>query len=212
MSRMLDPTAWSTKPLRDLVIRSLSSILAENGPMRPRTDKTKSISIMRRFLNISVLGILAAGCTNGDAAPDVQTAMVAAADASAVDRALPTVLVYKTPTCECCNGWVAHLKAAGFTVDARNVTDIMSVKRDAGVPVAMSSCHTALIDGYVVEGHVPAEQIKRLSAERPDITGIAVPGMPIGSPGMEGHSPQPYQVLSFGHDGNATVFAEIDPR
>ena len=177
-----------------------------------RTDKNKDISIMRRFLTISVLGILAAGCTNGDAAPDGSMAMVAAADANAGDQALPTVLVYKTPTCGCCNGWVAHLEAAGFTVDARNVTDIMSVKRDGGVPVAMSSCHTALIDGYVVEGHVPVEQIKRLLAERPDIAGIAVPGMPVGSPGMEGRNPQPYQVLSFGHDGSAGVFAEIDPR
>ena len=88
----------------------------------------------------------------------------------------------------------------------------MSVKRDAGVPVAMSSCHTALIDGYVIEGHVPVEQVKRLLAERPEVAGIAVPGMPIGSPGMEGSNAQPYQVLSFDEDGNAEVFAEIDPR
>ena len=167
---------------------------------------------MRRLLSIPVLGILAAGCANVDAAPDVSTAMVAAADANAADQPLPPVLVYKTPTCGCCNGWVAHLEGAGFTVDARNVTDIMSVKRDGGVPVAMSSCHTALIDGYVVEGHVPVEQIKRLLAERPDVAGIAVPGMPVGSPGMEGGNPQPYRVLAFGHDGSASVFAEIDPR
>ena len=167
---------------------------------------------MLRLLSISAIGILAAGCTNGDPAPDVSTAMSAAADVNAVDQALPTVLVYKTPTCGCCNGWIGHLEAAGFTVDARNITDIMSVKRDGGVPVAMSSCHTALIDGYVVEGHVPVEQIRRLLAERPDIAGIAVPGMPPGSPGMESRNPQPYQVLSFGHDGSAGVFAEIDPR
>lgn len=124
---------------------------------------------------------------------------------------LPTVLVYKTPTCGCCNGWIEHLRAAGFTVDARNTTDLMTVKMDAGVPTAMMSCHTALVDGYVVEGHVPADEIKRLLTERPDLAGIAVPGMPAGSPGMESSNPQPYQVLSFDNEGNAAVFAEIDP-
>ena len=104
------------------------------------------------------------------------------------------------------------LRAAGFTVDTRDVTDIMSVKLDAGVPGAMSSCHTAIVEGYVVEGHVPAEQVERLLAERPEIAGIAVPGMPVGSPGMEGNNPQPYQVLSIGRDGSAAVFAEVDPR
>ena len=134
------------------------------------------------------------------------------AGSDAPDSSLPVVLVHKTPTCGCCNGWIEHLEAAGFTVDARNTTDIMSVKRDGGVPVAMTSCHTALIDGYVVEGHVPIDQIQRLLSERPDIAGIAVPGMPVGSPGMEGRNAKPYQVLSFGRDGSASVFAEIDPR
>ena len=93
---------------------------------------------------------------------------------------LPLALVYKTPSCGCCNGWIEHLEAAGFEVDARNIRDLMSIKRDAGVPVQLSSCHTALIDGYVVEGHVPIEQVQRMLAERPDIAGIAVPGMPTG--------------------------------
>ncbi len=97
-------------------------------------------------------------------------------------------------------------------MDARNVNDLMSVKRDAGVPVAMSSCHTALVDGYVVEGHVPVEQLRRLLEERPEVAGIGVVGMPIGSPGMEGPNASPYQVLSFDHEGRAAVFAEIDPR
>jgi hypothetical protein len=124
---------------------------------------------------------------------------------------LPSVLVYKTPTCGCCNGWIEHLRAAGFTVDARNTTDLMTVKMDAGVPTPMISCHTALVDGYVVEGHVPAEQLKRLLTERPDLAGIAVPGMPAGSPGMESRNPKPYQVLSFDDEGNGAVFADIDP-
>jgi hypothetical protein len=162
---------------------------------------------MRRTTTFALLAVAAAACTSADAAPE------RAADAPAEARAdLPTVLVYKTPTCGCCNGWVEHMRAAGFTVDARDVTDIMSVKVDAGVPGAMSSCHTAIVDGYVVEGHVPADQIERLLADRPDIVGIAVPGMPTGSPGMEGRTPEPYQVLSIGRDGSAGVFAEVDPR
>jgi hypothetical protein len=88
----------------------------------------------------------------------------------------------------------------------------MSVKHDGGVPTQMSSCHTAIVDGYIVEGHVPADQVKRLLAERPEIAGIAAPGMPIGSPGMEGPNARPYQILSFTHAGEAAVFAEVDPR
>ena len=163
---------------------------------------------MRRIPLLLMTCVFAAGCSQADASSDGEALAVV----SAVAADLPTVLVYKTPTCGCCSGWVEHLEAAGFTVDARNVTDLMSVKRDGGVPVQMSSCHTAIVDGYVVEGHVPADQMKRLLAERPDIAGIAVPGMPTGSPGMEGAGAQPYQVLSFTHDGHAAVFAEVDPR
>lgn len=144
------------------------------------------------------------------AEPDVASAE--AATAANGEQELPTVLVYKSPTCGCCNGWVEHLEAAGFTVDARDVRDLMSVKRDAGVPTPMSSCHTAIVGGYVVEGHVPAEQVERLLHEQPEVEGIAVPGMPIGSPGMEGPNAAPYQVLSFTRDGQAAVFAEVDPR
>ncbi|HSW28550.1 MAG TPA: DUF411 domain-containing protein [Longimicrobiales bacterium] len=125
---------------------------------------------------------------------------------------LPTVLVYKTESCGCCNAWVDHLRAAGFTVDTRNVVDLMSVKRDAGVPASHASCHTALVDGYVVEGHVPADQIERLLAERPEVAGLAVPGMPVGSPGMEGPGAKPYQVLAFGRQGESSVYATVDPR
>ena len=141
-------------------------------------------------------------------APGEIASGVAGADADA----LPTALVYKTPTCGCCNLWVDHLREAGFEVDARNLNDIIPVKIDAGVPPRMSSCHTALIDGYVVEGHIPAEHVKRLLEERPDIVGIAVPGMPIGSPGMEGLGARPYQVLSWDRQGNVEVYAEVDPR
>jgi hypothetical protein len=151
-----------------------------------------------------------AGAANADTAGDVAMALADAPQASI--SGLPLALVYKTPSCGCCNGWIEHLEAAGFEVDARNIRDLMSIKRDAGVPVQLSSCHTALIDGYVVEGHVPIEQVQRMLAERPDIAGIAVPGMPTGSPGMEGANGKPYQVFSFDNAGHAAVYAEIDPR
>ncbi len=163
---------------------------------------------MRRILLLALFAVVPSACGEANAASDTGSEALAAA----TGQALPTVLVYKTPTCGCCNGWIEHLQAAGFTVDARNVSDLMSVKRDAGVPVQMSSCHTAIIDGYVVEGHVPAEQVMRLLAERPEIAGIAAPGMPIGSPGMEGRNAKPYQILSFTHEGEAAVYADIDPR
>lgn len=173
---------------------------------------------MRRLIQLSAIAFLAA-CGNADAAPN-QTpsgaldspAPVAASAASTTAQDLPPVVVYKSATCGCCNGWVEHLRAAGFTVDARNVNDLMSVKLDAGVPDPMVTCHTALIDGYVVEGHVPVEQIERMLAERPDIAGIGVPGMPVGSPGMEGPNAQPYQVVAFDQSGDMSVYAEIDPR
>ncbi|MEX2466817.1 MAG: DUF411 domain-containing protein [Gemmatimonadota bacterium] len=164
--------------------------------------------MMRPLLMLPVILFLAA-CGTGEAGeverPDGEASFTVSSD-------MPTILVYKTATCGCCNGWVEHLREAGFTVDARDVRDLMTVKRDAGVPVAMSSCHTAIVDGYVVEGHVPAEHVAHMLEERPEIVGIAVPGMPIGSPGMEGGTPEPYQVLTIGRDGSSEVFADVDPR
>lgn len=152
----------------------------------------------------------AALAASGNVAASATSAAAAVTDAG--NGELPTALVYKTPTCGCCNLWVDHLREAGFEVDARNLNDLIPVKIDAGVPPRMSSCHTALIDGYVVEGHIPAEHVKRMLDERPDIVGIAVPGMPIGSPGMEGIGARPYQVLSWDREGNVEVYAEVDPR
>ena len=104
---------------------------------------------------------------------------------------------------------MGHLRQNGFTVTERNEDDLAPVKRRLGVPTALESCHTALVDGYVIEGHVPADVIDRLLRERPKIVGLAVPGMPEGSPGMEspGARPQPYQVLTFDRAGSTTVFA-----
>ena len=122
----------------------------------------------------------------------------------------PTVMVYKSPTCGCCGAWADHLRANGFRVQEQNVSDIMAVKAKYGVPPELTSCHTAIVDGYVVEGHVPANEVQRLLTERPKIKGIAVPGMPVGSPGMEvpGRSPEPFNVVAFDAEGNTSVFAE----
>ena len=107
--------------------------------------------------------------------------------------------------------WVAHLEANGFTVKTTDVPDIVAVKERAGVPAALSSCHTSLVDGYVVEGHVPADDLKRLLSERPAITGISVPGMPVGAPGMEGPNPQPFDVVAFDEDGSFSRFSSYQP-
>lgn len=126
-------------------------------------------------------------------------------------RALPEVEVYKSPTCGCCNDWIKHLQAAGFSVKANDVPDSRFVRARFGMPAKFASCHTALVGGYVVEGHVPAREIKRLLAQRPNALGLAVPGMPVGSPGMDGPEYRgvvdPYDVLLVQPDGRASVFA-----
>ena len=119
------------------------------------------------------------------------------------------VQVYKDPTCGCCVLWVEHLRKAGFSATVMDVEDMTAVKDKHGVPRQARSCHTGVVDGYVLEGHVPAEDVQRLLKQRSAVVGLAVPGMPIGSPGMEvaGMKPRPYDVLSFDKNGNTTVFA-----
>ena len=121
------------------------------------------------------------------------------------------VLVYKTPTCGCCSKWVGHMERAGFEVETRDLNNLTPIKNQYGVQRSFSSCHTAIVDGYIVEGHVPPVYVEKLLEERPDVKGITVPGMPIGSPGMEGPNPQAYDVLSFDADGNTAVFASVKP-
>jgi hypothetical protein len=123
----------------------------------------------------------------------------------------PLVQVYKSPTCGCCGKWVDHLRAAGFTVQATNVADVNQYKLEYGVPVQLASCHTAIVEGYIVEGHVPADDVIKMLREKPAIKGIAVPGMPLGSPGMESLTPERYETIAFDADGNTTVFAIHEP-
>ncbi|MHC2618904.1 hypothetical protein ACVIW2_000936 [Bradyrhizobium huanghuaihaiense] len=140
-----------------------------------------------RFERRSFLGLIA-GATLG-----VVTRPAFAAE--------PVIKVHKDPNCGCCSGWVQHLRDAGFTVEAEDASDLPSVRRRLGVPPDLAACHTAEVSGYLIEGHVPASAVQRLLAERPKATGLAVPGMPIGSPGMEGGDPQPYTVVLFGLAG-----------
>ena len=124
----------------------------------------------------------------------------------------PHLLVYKSPTCGCCAKWVEHVNAAGFTSETTNLPDVSPIKTKHGVPAQLASCHTSLVDGYVIEGHVPAEDIRRLLRDRPAIVGLAAPGMPAGSPGMDVPNSPPYQVLSFDKQGRTAVFATHTPR
>ena len=162
----------------------------------------------RAALFAALLLIPLGGCARSDEpAPDGASAQVALADAAPV---ADTLVVYKTATCGCCKDWIEHMEENGFTVVAHDYEAVRlnNLKLDAGVKSELASCHTALIDGYVVEGHVPADLVKRMLAERPEITGLAVPGMPVGSPGMEGPYKQKYQVLAFKRDGASEVYAE----
>jgi len=127
--------------------------------------------------------------------------------AARAQQALPPVTVYKSPTCGCCGEWVKHMQASGFRVETREVADVTPIRRKYGVPDELSSCHTAIVGGYAIEGHVPAADIKRLLRERTKAKGLAVPGMVAGSPGMEQGPPQPYATIVFDERGS-TVFAQ----
>jgi len=118
----------------------------------------------------------------------------------------PGIVVYKSPTCGCCGKWIQHLRAAGFRVVVHETTDLRAVKTRYSVPQPLESCHTAVTAGYAIEGHVPADVVARLLRERPAVAGIAVAGMPLGAPGMEGPGGQPYDVAAFRREGGWSVY------
>ena len=159
------------------------------------------------------LGLLAGGCAPEASAEDGRTAASTPANAM-VDAALaatiaetPTIKVYKSPTCGCCALWVDQMRQAGFELDVEDTDDMIGVKVDAGLPLQLQSCHTALVGDYVFEGHIPADVIARFLAEKPSASGLALPGMPIGSPGMEfGDRVDPYDVIQFDAAGNISVY------
>lgn len=128
--------------------------------------------------------------------------------AAAPAQGLPVIDVFKSPTCGCCSGWVAHLEREGFTVKVHEVEDTGATRTRLHIPDALASCHTASVAGYALEGHVPAREIKKLLAAKPAAVGLAVPGMPMGSPGMEmGHHRQAYEVMLVLPQGATSVYA-----
>ena len=128
--------------------------------------------------------------------------------AASVQKSDNDMEIWKTPTCGCCHLWVEHVKAAGFKPTIHDVPDTTPYRTKAGVPQTLGSCHTAIVAGYAIEGHVPADLIRRAIKERPKIVGLAVPGMPAGSPGMEqGTRKDKYDVVAFTKDGKTSVFA-----
>ena len=142
--------------------------------------------------------------------PNSATMTQPAETAHRADATLPRMVVHKSASCGCCGQWVDHVRAAGFAVEVRNEDNLNPIKERVGVPLGKGSCHTAEVGGYFVEGHVPAADIKRLLAQRPDAKGLILPGMPIGSPGMEvpDGTMQPYTVELVERDGSTSVFAQ----
>jgi hypothetical protein len=132
--------------------------------------------------------------------------VIPAAFATRLSAAAPQLTVYKTKTCGCCGNWVQLMKTSGFDVKVVEVDDTTEYRRKYGVPDALASCHTAVVDGYAIEGHVPAADIQRLLKTRPAAKGLAVPGMVMGSPGMEGPRSDPYSVVMFDAAGKTSVF------
>jgi len=172
---------------------------------------------MKHVLRATLILALTAACARPSG--DVRTADAASAQSAAAVHASGTraegtsaaasallAVVYKTPTCGCCAKWVDHLKANGYKVEVHDVERVEPVKAEWGVPSGLASCHTAKIGGYVFEGHVPAEVIQRVLREKPQIAGVAVPGMPMGTPGMEGPYKDKYDVIAFDRSGNTSVY------
>ena len=137
-------------------------------------------------------------------------ALVATLGAAAVPTTAvpPSIVVYKSPSCGCCKTWMDHLSRNGFKVTGKDMENVQPIKDDVGLPARLASCHTAIVDGYVVEGHVPAADIQRMLKERPKIVGLSAPGMPPSSPGMDQPGTVPYDVVAFDAKGNTTIYAK----
>lgn len=161
-----------------------------------------------RLVLLASAALLLGACRD-DASENAGDGSAALAIASDPTPVSDTLVVHKTPTCGCCKAWVEHMEENGFTVVSHDheMVELNRLNQDVGLPSDLVSCHTALIGGYVVEGHVPADLVKRLLEEKPQVAGLAVPGMPIGSPGMEGAIKQRYEVIAYGRDGSRSVYA-----
>lgn len=159
-------------------------------------------------LTVGVLGILGSTASMSNAQLVSTTKGIQDKQTPLKSTAL-NATVYHSPDCNCCGGWIDHLKAQGFQITDFSTPDIETVKQKYNVPDNLSSCHTAIVNGYVIEGHVPAGDIKRLLQEKPNVAGLSVPQMPVGTPGMEmGDRKDPFSVLSFDSKGSVAVFNE----
>ena len=184
----------------------------------PRLSRRPHASALAALATLASVAFLA-GCAAGEdagtassSAGSAESAPATADDAGvATTRAeadLPLVRVWRTPTCGCCGDWVEHMRAAGFPVEVHDLPSLTAKKEEHGIAPEHQSCHTATVEGYLVEGHVPADLVRRMLAEGPDIRGLTVPGMPAGSPGMEVPGRKdPYDVLALLDDGSAVVYA-----
>lgn len=183
----------------------------------PRAGRRRAAASLVTVLLGSVAGAAAcAGPAGQDSArgTDALARPKEHAPSVAAATTVPTVVVYKSPTCGCCANWVEHMQAHGFPVEVHDTADLAPVKAAHGVTERLGSCHTALVGGYVVEGHVPVEDVRRLLRERPAVAGLAAPGMPVGSPGMEmpGTPGDRYDVLAFERGGAERVYASHGPQ
>ena len=168
---------------------------------------------MKGYVRYSGLAIAMAfaitGCSKNDASASSASSVPLRDGAPATSSAsLVPIKVYKDPGCGCCKAWVQHLEENGFKVEVVDMPDLSAVKAKYGVTQELQACHTAIVGDYTVEGHVPADLILKMLKEKPAIAGLAVPGMPMGSPGMEGASKERYDVLTFDRAGHTTVYAQ----
>ena len=185
---MLLLAEWSDRA--EIMTRKRKPKTAKNRKTEPRGESRKSLFVAVFCIVVAIGGTWWAFTENDPA-----------------NAASGEVIVYKSPSCGCCAKWVDHMRDAGFEVKVNNTSDVYPIKQEYGLPRGMGSCHTAIVDGYVIEGHVPANDVQRLLAEKPIARGLAVPGMPIGSPGMEqGSYKERYEVILFGPEGSK-VFA-----
>lgn len=148
-----------------------------------------------------------AGSAESGSAETSTVSAVSVPAAVTVPNAVP-IKVYKDPNCGCCKLWIDHLEQNGFKVEVMDLPDLSAVKSKYGVTQQLQACHTGIVGDYTVEGHVPADLIHRMLKEKPSIAGLAVPGMPMGSPGMEGATKEKYDILTFDRAGRTTVYAQ----
>ncbi|HYW32019.1 MAG TPA: DUF411 domain-containing protein [Gemmatimonas sp.] len=198
-------------PMSNPIVNPIANLSSGSATV-PRRDFLRTLGLAVGVLSLSQASrVLAQAGTKGAAQqPQPPRKPAPAGKAAAVPAAASaprTIVIYKDPNCGCCKEWVTHMKAAGFVATVHYTADMATVKRSMGVPTSFESCHTARVGSYTIEGHVPADVIEKLLREKPVALGLAVPGMPMGSPGMEGPRKDKYDVMLFEKNGKSRVYA-----